>query len=156
MIFLTVGTERFPFDRLIKAVDELAAEKNLDVFMQIGTAAYTPKNSKWDRFLSFEKMKEKILDATQIISHAGAGSIIFTLQLGKLPVIVPRLKKFGEHIDDHQLGLATQLHKINALPVFFEIDDFKKNFFKLDIKHSASKAREQPIAKFLNDIMSQI
>jgi UDP-N-acetylglucosamine transferase subunit ALG13 len=155
MIFLTVGTERFPFDRLVKAVDEIALGKSYKVFMQIGKSNYIPKSGEWARFLSFEEIKEKINNASIVISHAGAGSIILIMQLGKVPIIVPRYKKLGEHIDDHQIGLATQLNKNNVLPVFFDIDDLKRNFNKLSkrIEPKLDKDKNRSLSKYLNEII---
>lgn len=106
MIFLTVGTI-FPFDRLVRAVDNwVGAHSEFDVFGQIGNVGegnYTPKNFAWNRRLKNAEFRERIKNSDFVIGHAGIGSIIETLQLGKQIVILPREKRFNEHVNDHQL-----------------------------------------------------
>ena len=71
------------------------------------------------------KIYENIRKASVVITHAGAGSTLVCIQQGKHPVLVPRLPKFGEIVDEHQipfadkfggLGLATTLHEMGELP----------------------------------------
>ena len=111
MIFVTVGTHTQGFERLIKAVDELAAFGRIKekVIMQIGNTSYEPKNSEWFRFESFKKIQELNKCARVIITHAGAGCVITALHFNKPLIIVPRYKKFGEHVNDHQCDLAVAL-----------------------------------------------
>ncbi len=113
MIFVTVGTHTQGFERLIKAMDELVGSGKIkeNVVMQIGNTKYEPKNCEYFRFESFKKILELNRSARVIITHAGAGCIITALQFGKTLIIVPRYKKFGEHVNDHQCDLASALDK---------------------------------------------
>ena len=113
MIFVTVGAEKFSFHRLVQAMDELAgagAFAGEPMFIQSGSSSYEPQHASFEPFLSFPVMRERIREAKVVVSHAGAGSSLFCLQSGKRPIVVPRLKVFGEHVDDHQLAFAERLH----------------------------------------------
>lgn len=112
-IFLTVGTHNQQFDRLIKEMDKIAGEKKLMVFGQIGNSAYAPKNFAFERFIPEPKYTENFEKADIIVSHGGAGAIIHAMEAKKKLVIVPRLKAFLEHTNNHQLDLtkALEAHK---------------------------------------------
>lgn len=119
MIFVTVGNSNIGFERLIKAMDSLAPKLPYEVVMQIGSSSYIPKNTKWFKYCDYETMLEYFKNAKVIITHAGAGTILDILMLGKKPIVVPRLKKFGEHIDDHQLEIVRALEERRlAIPVY--------------------------------------
>ena len=110
-IFASVGTHPQQFNRLVKALDRLAKnDKSLRIFAQTGNSDFAP-SFPHEKFLSGTEYEKKFRDASIIVSHGGAGTIISALQLEKRLVIVPRLKKFGEHTNDHQLDLARALEK---------------------------------------------
>lgn len=106
MIFVTVGTQ-LPFDRMIRAVDEWAAESGRrDVFAQIGDGGYTPAAIEWVRFLTPDETACRLQEADLIVAHAGMGTIISALQMKKPIVVFPRRAELGEHRNDHQLATA--------------------------------------------------
>lgn len=108
MIFVTVGTHEQPFDRLLKEVDELV-EKGViteEVFIQTGYSTYIPKNCKWSKLLSFDKMDELMERADIIITHGGPATFMSAIAKGKKPIVVPRQEKYGEHVNDHQVDFA--------------------------------------------------
>ena len=111
MIFLTVGTHPQQFDRLLEKVDELMGKGKINgpVFGQIGNSEYEPKNFEFARFLGLNEFNGAMEKADLVITHAGEGNIGIGLQLRKKMVIVPRLKKFREHTNDHQLELAGKI-----------------------------------------------
>jgi len=113
VIFITVGTEKFPFDRLLKAIDAgiESGRINHDVFAQCGTSEYAPINYAHTDFLSFDEMLVKIQQADIVVSHSGVGSTLLCLSLGKIPVLFPRSAQRGEHLDDHQLEFTRQMEK---------------------------------------------
>lgn len=113
MIFVTVGTHEQSFNRLIKEIDSLVGQKKIiePVFIQIGYSTYIPHNVEYKRFLDYEEMETKIDCARVIITHGGPASFLNVLSKGKVPVVVPRLKKFNEHVNDHQMNFARQLVK---------------------------------------------
>jgi len=113
MIFVTVGTEKFPFDRLIKIVDKKIEDKSIDdeVFMQIGVSNYEPKKCSWKRFIQFNETVNFIKKARIVIAHGGVGTILLCFTLNKIPLVFPRRKQYGEHLDDHQIKFTKRMEK---------------------------------------------
>lgn len=109
-IFVTVGST-YPFDRLIKEIDNLGENKNYEIFAQIGESKFEPKNIKFKRFLEYEEVQKKIKWADLVISHAGIGTIIDCLSKNKKLILFPRLKRYKEAIDDHQTEIAKAFEK---------------------------------------------
>lgn len=108
MILVTVGTQNFSFDRLLKMVDELIGEKVIidSVKGQVGYSLYKPIHYDVFKFNPESEMRELISKSDILITHAGVGTITAALQLQKKVIVVPRLKQYGEHVDNHQLEIA--------------------------------------------------
>lgn len=125
MIFITVGSQKFQFDRLLKAVDELVAGGTIDdeVFAQTGASNYKPQHYESKDFLNREEFQSVMGRSTIVITHGGTGAIIGAIKRGKKVVSVPRLKKYGEHVDDHQLQLISQFTRSNLIS---SCDDMEK------------------------------
>lgn len=116
MIFVTVGMHSQSFDRLIKKMDEIAGKIDEEVIIQTGSSKYKPKNAKYFDFTdNFENIIELNSKARIVVCHGGAGTIITALDAGKPVIAVPRLKKYGEHINDHQLELVDALSYNNKI-----------------------------------------
>ena len=105
MIFVTVGSRNYPFDRLFIELDKLYEENIIEdkIFAQIGTTTYKPKHFEYKDFISQEEFLEKVNEANFVISHGASGSIMKALNAGKKVIAVTRLEKYGEHINDHQI-----------------------------------------------------
>lgn len=117
MIFVTVGAQ-MPFDRLVKTVDHWArASGRNDVFAQIGLTDYRPSNMQWTPFLSTEEFKQRYEAAKVIVAHAGTGSIITALQLGKPILIMPRRASLRETRNDHQVATSEQFRCFDSVVV---------------------------------------
>jgi len=121
MIFVTVGMHEQGFDRLVRAADEMAPLLREPVVIQRGASQYIPKFARHFDFADEVQMQSLMSDARVVVPHGGAGSILSALQLGKPVVIVPRLQRFGEAIDDHQLELAKALAQQGKAIVMTEI-----------------------------------
>lgn len=122
MIFVTVGTHEQPFNRLIKAVDDLVADGTIteEVIIQRGYSTYEPKHCKYYDLLPWDEMQKYNKEARIVITHGGPASFIDVLALGKTPIVVPRQAKYNEHVNDHQLEFAKQLIKKNISIVVIE------------------------------------
>ena len=105
MIFVTVGSRNYPFDRLFKKLDELYEDGTLteEIFAQTGTSTYKPKHYEYKDFISQDEFLTKINEADIVVSHGASGSIMKALNAGKKVIAVTRLEKYGEHINDHQI-----------------------------------------------------
>ena len=108
MIFITVGTQKFQFNRLLIMIDDLIKEEVIDdtVMAQAGYSAYSPKNYYSFKFKSENEINTLMEKADIVITHSGIGSITTALKLQKKVIVVPRLKKYKEHVDNHQLEIA--------------------------------------------------
>ena len=117
MIFITLGSQKFQFNRLLKAVDEQVANGKIndEIFAQIGASEYRPKNFKFKDFLNRDEFNNWQSKCDIVIAHGGTGAIIGAVKKGKKVIAVPRLKKYGEHVDDHQLQLVGQFRELNLL-----------------------------------------
>ena len=105
MIFVTVGSRNYPFDRLFEKLDDLYENGTLfePMFAQTGTSAYKPKHYEYKDFISQEEFLNKINEADIVVSHGASGSIMKALNAGKKVIAVTRLEKYNEHINDHQI-----------------------------------------------------
>jgi len=108
LIFVCVGSREYQFNRLLKALDDLVSRGMVpeEIIAQIGQSEYEPKNYKWYRYIDRDDFKNYQSQAHLIISHAGTGALIGALKLEKQVISVPRLAKYGEHIDDHQTQIS--------------------------------------------------
>jgi UDP-N-acetylglucosamine transferase subunit ALG13 len=106
MIFVTVGSQT-PFDRLIRAVDEWAGTRTgIDVFAQIAATKFRPEHIRFTNFLTPTEFAEAIQRSSVIVAHAGMGTIISALELGKQVVVMPRRANLYETRNDHQVATA--------------------------------------------------
>jgi len=104
MILVVVGSSQFPFDRLLRAVDSLPSDEPMVV--QHGASAIRPRAARCTPYFSFEELAHLVRSAHAVVTHAGVGSILLSLTNGKRPFVVPRLRAFGETVDDHQVESA--------------------------------------------------
>ena len=111
MIFVILGTQKIPFPRLLKAVDELIESEKIteEVVAQSGHTHYEPRNFKCIPFLSEEQFQDYIEGASAVITHSGSGSIFSALRHGRKTIAVARLHRYGEMVDDHQIELVKKL-----------------------------------------------
>lgn len=149
-IFATVGST-YPLDRMIKELDSVGKDKKYKIFAQIGESEYTPKNIEFTKFLTYTKMQSKIKWADLIISHAGAGSVIDLLTSNKNFILFPRLKKYSEAVDDHQLELCEAFEKRYGISYILKESGLEKNLnFRIKlIKKNKSKSLVNTIKKFI-------
>ena len=140
MIFVTVGTHYQGFDRLIKKLDEIAGRTDEEIVAQIGSTKYKPKNLTYFSFMEDEKkFLELYKKARVIITHAGIGNILKICSFQKPVVIVPRLKKYDEHVDDHQLDITEVLKNEEEAVVVYDIQDLEdaiKKAKKITVKEN--------------------
>lgn len=110
MIFVTLGSQKFQFNRLLEEIDRLitAGKITEPVFAQIGYSTYEPQHYEYTNFIDKSEFVEKIDASGVIITHGGTGSIINCVKKGKKVIAVPRLAEHGEHVDDHQVEIIEQ------------------------------------------------
>lgn len=157
LIFVSTGSRKFQFDRLLKELDSLIDRGIIQdtVFAQIAESSYVPKNYEYKRYLSPKEFSAYQTEAFLIISHAGTGALISALKKGKQVIAVPRLAKYGEHSDDHQTQISGVLAKEGYLREVLEMDKLGETI-DLTYKNPIIKKYDKPsniisiIDEFLN------
>ena len=133
MIFLTVGTQ-LPFDRLVRAVDAWAGRSgSADIVAQIGDTALVPRNMRHQPYITPAEFARHASTAELIISHAGMGTILSALRLGKPLLVMPRRAALGEHRNEHQYATARRFRELGRIAVAMDEEELVE---KLDASSS--------------------
>ena len=142
MIFVTVGNDFRPFDRLLKKMDEIAPSLPEEVLVQKGYSTYCPRNIEYFDFVPLQTATDYLLKSRLVVSHAGIGTIILCKRHGIPLLILPRRKKFGEHMNDHQLEIVQALEerKDGQIRVLYEEDQLKEKI----LEQLAEERRDSP------------
>ena len=157
MIFVTLGSQKFQFNRLLIELDKLVGEKKIcnDIFAQIGYSDYKPKNYEFKEFLDREQFAEFMDKCDTVITHGGTGAIVGAVKRDKKVIAVPRLAKFGEHVDDHQLQIIDQFTNMNFIvgvketnEIYEALELLKTMKFKQYISNTENIINE--IEKYIN------
>lgn len=127
MIFVTVGSHYQGFDRLVKKMDEIAGKIDEKVIMQIGNTKYKPVNAEHFEFAEYSKIQKLNSDARIVVSHAGVGSILTALEQKTHLIIFPRLKRYSEVVDDHQLEIAKELSENPNVTIVNDVEDLEES-----------------------------
>jgi len=149
MIFFTVGTHSDGFDRLVTAADEFAAISTERVVVQYGCSQVRPANAEGFDFAGIKRIEALSKEARVIVTHAGAGSILTSLQAGAHVIVVPRLKQHGEHMDDHQTELADALNATGQVRAVRDLAELPGTLTSLSGPRGESTLAEAPLASYL-------
>lgn len=124
MIFITVGSRSFQFDRLLKAVDDAIENGKItdEVFAQVGSSSYKVKNYKCVDFIGHDEFNSKLDECDTVLTHGGTGVIVNSVKMGKKVVAVPRLAKYNEVVDDHQIQLVKAFEKLGMVTGCYDCD----------------------------------
>lgn len=134
MIFVTLGSQKFQFNRLLKYIDKLVEEGTIaeDIFAQICVSDYTPKNYDYKPFINGDEFIKYMKESDVIITHGGTATIINAIKLGKKVIAMPRLAKHGEHVDDHQIQIIDRFSGMNLIYACHDYDELKNAFIKIN------------------------
>ena len=112
MIFVTVGTHEQQFNRLVEFMDKYAeTHQDEEVVIQTGFSTYEPKYATCSKLYPYKEMLELVDKARIVITHGGPSSFIMPLQIGKIPIVVPRRHEFDEHVNNHQVAFCRTVAK---------------------------------------------
>jgi UDP-N-acetylglucosamine transferase subunit ALG13 len=132
VIFVTVGTQ-LPFDRMIAAVDRWAgAHPGCEVFAQVGPTELVPQHIQFREYITPDECRERMASATAIVAHAGMGTVLSALELGRPLLIVPRRATLGEHRNEHQLATARRFAERGGVAVALDEHDLPARLDELD------------------------
>jgi UDP-N-acetylglucosamine transferase subunit ALG13 len=109
-VFVTVGTDHHPFDRLVEWADAWFAQSHgaADCFIQSGTST-PPRRMPGQDYLDYEVMREWMKSATAVVCHGGPATIMECRYSGVKPIVVPRRRSLGEHVNDHQVDFSRRM-----------------------------------------------
>jgi UDP-N-acetylglucosamine transferase subunit ALG13 len=113
MILVAVGSSQFPFDRLLRAVEDFP--RGEPIIVQHGASAIRPSGASCWPFIPLETIARLTQEARVVVTHAGVGSILLALANGKKPFVVARRRAFGETVDDHQVESARRFATIGVV-----------------------------------------
>jgi UDP-N-acetylglucosamine transferase subunit ALG13 len=126
MIFVTLGTQDKEFKRLLEAVDDQIEKGNIkeEVVAQIGCTKYTSNNMKLYDYLDQDDFNKYLKKCSLLITHGGVGSILSALKINKTVIAAPRLKKYKEHVNDHQTQIIESFSKEKYILGLMDFDKF--------------------------------
>jgi len=160
LILLTAGTYPLPFDRLIRAVDELVCRGLIEeeIFAQIGCSNYQPKHVKHARIMDKDAFDRCLKTASALIGHAGMGTITMALEHNKPLLVVPRMKKYREHVNDHQVATAREFERMGHVLAAYDIDELPQKIRQLKtfvpaLRKAQPDAVAERIKRFLGGIL---
>lgn len=134
MIFVTLGSQKFQFNRLLKKVDELIDSGIIqdEVLAQLGASDYVPKNYKYKAYMDRQEYVALTEKCDVFITHGGTGAIVGALKKGKRVIAVPRLSEYGEHVDDHQVQLLEQFGEMEMIVVCKDVEKLENALQKVE------------------------
>ena len=133
MIFVSLGTQDKSFERLLKIIDENIQNKviNEKVIVQAGYTKYKSDNMQIFDYVSIDDFNKYINECSLFITHGGVGNILSALKANKKVIAVPRLAKYKEHTNDHQLQIVNNFYEKGYILRLLETDDFKDVYKKV-------------------------
>jgi UDP-N-acetylglucosamine transferase subunit ALG13 len=154
MILVTVGASLFSFDRLMRAVETLSVDE--DLVVQHGPAPLDRPEARCVPYLPLQDLAALVREARVVVTHAGAGSILLALTNGKRPVVVPRLRVYGETVDDHQLDSARRFAKAGLVSVVEDVADLQRATGAFNPTSIELSREEVPLVRELRSYVSEI
>ena len=159
MIFVTLGSQKFQFNRLLIEVDRLIEEGKITekVFAQTGYSDYKPKNYKFNKFLNRDEFNDIMSKCDKVITHGGTGAIIGAIKKRKKVIAIPRLSEFGEHVDDHQLQITKQFSDMNLSRSINKIDELEECLVEIEkLKFNFYVSNTKNILDSIEDFIEKI
>ncbi len=158
MILITLGTQDKEFTRILKEVDKLITKKVIkeEVVVQAGYTKYKSKNMKIFDYVSKTELEKYIEKASFVITHAGVGTIFDCLNKNKKIIAVPRLSKYKEHNNDHQLQIVEEFGKEGFLIPVYEMDELEQAIQKVKtFKPNKYKSNNKNMVKLISEYIDR-
>lgn len=159
MIFVTLGSQKFQFDRLLKKLDELLENGQITdaVFAQIGYSNYRPQHFEYEQFLNREEFAHRMEECDIVLTHGGTGAIVSAVKKGKKVIAVARLSKYGEHVDDHQIQILRQFEEMNLILPCYEIEKLGQKLKEVEsMKFEQYQSNTQRIIQSIEEFIEGI
>ncbi len=156
MVFVTLGTQDKTFERLIEAVENQVKKQNIkeEVIVQAGSTKYVSDFVKIIPYMNENEFHDYMKKANIIITHGGVGTIIEGLELKKKMIVVPRLAKYGEHVNDHQVQIVENFEKSGYILAVYDLE--KLDLVLAKLKEFIPKEYKKNNDKFVNKLEEEI
>jgi UDP-N-acetylglucosamine transferase subunit ALG13 len=158
MILVTLGTQDKSFKRLLDNIQQEVDNGNIKdkVIVQAGFTKYESEDMEIFDLVDRDKFNSLINECDLLITHGGVGSILTGLKNNKKVIVCPRLAKYKEHINDHQVQIVNNFYKNGYILKYEEDDDLgdilkKVDKFKPKKYKSNTNRMIKLIDKFIND-----
>lgn len=134
MILVLLGTQNNSFVRLLEAIQKNIDSKAItdEVIVQAGFTKFESKDMKILSLIDKAELSKLQDEADLIITHGGVGSIISSLKKGKKVIVVPRLKKYDEHVNNHQLQIARRFEQEGYVKHVINLKNLEKVIKSMD------------------------
>lgn len=126
MIVVSLGTQKQQFTRALELVEKADVIKNEEIVVQAGNTKYQSARLKMLGFTPLEEFEDLLEKSDLVICHGGVGTIFSALKKGKKVLVVPRLEKYGEHINDHQIEICEMLYDMGYINYYKDGEDFNE------------------------------
>ena len=124
MVLVTLGTQFEQFTRLLNMLENSDIDE--EIIVQAGHTKFESKKMKIFDFIPYDEMSKLIKECSLVITHSGTGSILMPLKNDKKVIVCPRLAKYNEHVDDHQLQITEVFEEAGYVLVLHDGDDINK------------------------------
>lgn len=153
MVFVAIGTQKQQFTRIFEKIENSKLLENEEIVAQSGFTNFESKKIKMLGFIEEEKLKEYMNKSDFVICHGGVGTIFSSLNMNKKVLVVPRLKKYKEHKNDHQLEICKELEKEGYILYLKEDEDFDKKIEELKKKEFKKYVSNEEYLKVLKEVI---
>ncbi|SCL19376.1 glycosyltransferase [Micromonospora inyonensis] len=109
-VVVTLGTQKFGFPRLLERLTRIIPA-SAEVLWQVGSTRIPRMPADARPQVPFAEMQQAMREADVVVTHAGVGSALTALRAGQRAIYVPRRRRYGEHVDDHQVEMARELDR---------------------------------------------
>ncbi|NQX12435.1 glycosyl transferase family 28 [Microbacteriaceae bacterium VKM Ac-2855] len=148
---VSVGTQDgYPFDRIFTALVPLL--EGVETLWQSGTADLSTYGIEGRSSVPHHELQQAVSEADVVIAHAGTGAAVTAIEAGKMPILVPRLAAYGEHIDDHQLQIARELDS-RGLAINASVEQLDEALLRRAAAMSTGLAENVPLFRFSTDVV---
>lgn len=159
MTLVILGTQDKDFSRLLKKIDQLIADHKIkdEVVVQAGTTKYQSSHMKIFDLIPMTEFNQLIGKADLIITHGGVGSIIQALKKQKKIIVIPRLKEYGEHTNNHQLQIVHEFSKKGYVIPCTDIENLKSALEQVkDFKPKPYKSNNTQMIQLISQFIDNV
>ncbi|MGN1337970.1 MAG: PssE/Cps14G family polysaccharide biosynthesis glycosyltransferase [Candidatus Coprovivens sp.] len=158
MILVTLGTQDKPFTRLLDAVQQLIDKGIIEdkVVVQAGCSKYESKDMEIFDLIPMDDFDRLMSECDLLITHGGVGSIVSGLNKNKKVIAIPRLAKYGEHVNDHQKQIIDNFNKKEYIIGIEETDELEDALNKVKkFKPKKYKSNRDNMIKLITELIEK-